>query len=438
MEPDPYEYEVDLRDYIHVIWKEKWLIVAVFVIAVGAAVGFEAGQPSYYRADASLLLSPDVSERFVGREVRDYVADTFSAEDYQQLATSSAVLERVVEELGLDRGAPKNSGSLENAGSVSVSDEGDKPSVEISLVVEDTDPERAQRAVNKWAEVFVAESEQFVTSELERQEEFLARRLGEVEKDLTQAEQEYKNLLRDYPVKVLSEELSSLTYRYQGTYSDLEGKKASLVEKRSRFQATAETLDETEKLITTRRSPSQESFWNMLVNSESLFGQEFQPEDLNSLSGLSFEEEQLNPLYSSLAEKKGDLSIEVNALQEETGELQEIREEMRERIIDKRLELEEAQPSVDRLESEVSRLRNTHQKLFDQLEDVKLLASESEGRVRILQGATLPQSPIDRNIKTNVAVAAVLGLFLGVLAAFFKHYMEDYQPSEESDSGDED
>ena len=33
------EYEVDLRDYLRVLWRRKWIVLATFLVAVGGGGG---------------------------------------------------------------------------------------------------------------------------------------------------------------------------------------------------------------------------------------------------------------------------------------------------------------------------------------------------------------------------------------------------------------
>ncbi len=54
------EYEVDLRDYIRVLWRWKWLVAAVVVVAVGLSVGLTLATPDNYRGQA--LVSVDIPE----------------------------------------------------------------------------------------------------------------------------------------------------------------------------------------------------------------------------------------------------------------------------------------------------------------------------------------------------------------------------------------
>lgn len=65
---EPYGYEVDLRDYISIIWRHKWLILLIVVIAVGATYGYSALQPDTYETHATLLITPRVSEQLINQQ----------------------------------------------------------------------------------------------------------------------------------------------------------------------------------------------------------------------------------------------------------------------------------------------------------------------------------------------------------------------------------
>lgn len=52
------EYEIDLRDYLKVIWEKKWLILGVFVVAVILAALLSFRLPNEYEARALLRLRP--------------------------------------------------------------------------------------------------------------------------------------------------------------------------------------------------------------------------------------------------------------------------------------------------------------------------------------------------------------------------------------------
>ncbi len=52
------EYEVDLRDYLRVIWEGKWVIAGVFVVAVVLTALVSFRLPDEYEARALLKLRP--------------------------------------------------------------------------------------------------------------------------------------------------------------------------------------------------------------------------------------------------------------------------------------------------------------------------------------------------------------------------------------------
>jgi uncharacterized protein involved in exopolysaccharide biosynthesis len=52
------EYEIDLRDYLKIIWEKKWLILGVFVVAVALAALVSFRLPDEYEARALLKLRP--------------------------------------------------------------------------------------------------------------------------------------------------------------------------------------------------------------------------------------------------------------------------------------------------------------------------------------------------------------------------------------------
>ncbi|MBS3788691.1 hypothetical protein KGY79_10910, partial [Candidatus Bipolaricaulota bacterium] len=100
---DPYEYEVDLRDYIKVIWEEKWLIALIFVIAVGAALGFSLSTTPEYRAQASLIITSPVADKFVNRSGEPQVLVNFTPEfNHEEIGLSDELLKSIINDLDLN------------------------------------------------------------------------------------------------------------------------------------------------------------------------------------------------------------------------------------------------------------------------------------------------------------------------------------------------
>lgn len=50
------EYELDLRDYLRVLWRGKWIVLATFLVAVAVAAAVSFRAPDIYRAQARLAV----------------------------------------------------------------------------------------------------------------------------------------------------------------------------------------------------------------------------------------------------------------------------------------------------------------------------------------------------------------------------------------------
>ncbi len=50
------EYEVDLRDYLRILWRGKWVVLGVAVVAIGLAATFAARSPAVYRTEVLLAI----------------------------------------------------------------------------------------------------------------------------------------------------------------------------------------------------------------------------------------------------------------------------------------------------------------------------------------------------------------------------------------------
>lgn len=53
---DMNEYEVDLREYLRVLWRRKWLVVLTLVVALGATAAITLRAPDTYRAEALIAV----------------------------------------------------------------------------------------------------------------------------------------------------------------------------------------------------------------------------------------------------------------------------------------------------------------------------------------------------------------------------------------------
>lgn len=92
--------ELDLRSYLRPIWRRKWIILAIVVVATAATYFIAAGQPKSYVASATLYVQvadPTVDITTAG--VQQSAPSSQSIADVAQLITAQSVTDRVARTL---------------------------------------------------------------------------------------------------------------------------------------------------------------------------------------------------------------------------------------------------------------------------------------------------------------------------------------------------
>ena len=71
--PEPEQEGLTLRDYIGVLWRRKWIILLVVVVATASAFYFSYRQPKLYQAYADLIYETplNISNPLTGQSYTD-------------------------------------------------------------------------------------------------------------------------------------------------------------------------------------------------------------------------------------------------------------------------------------------------------------------------------------------------------------------------------
>jgi uncharacterized protein involved in exopolysaccharide biosynthesis len=69
-------------------------------------------------------------------------------------------------------------------------------------------------------------------------------------------------------------------------------------------------------------------------------------------------------------------------------------------------------------------LESTYDFLSEKLQEARIAKEEQLQSIRVVESLVVPQVPSEPSKMLNIAIAEILGLFVGVFAAFFKNYMK--------------
>jgi len=137
---EPVDDELDLRHYLDVVSRRKWLIIAVAVAVAAVAVGLSLAQTPKYRGATEVLLQGDDAERRLGGTQIDPRLDENRVETEIGVIESNLVEKAVEEQLGREP-------------DVSVSPVSETDIVEISAT--STDAEEAATEASLYAQTYV-------------------------------------------------------------------------------------------------------------------------------------------------------------------------------------------------------------------------------------------------------------------------------------------
>lgn len=455
--PAPGVTEPTLRDYLDVVLKWRWLIVAAFVVSVAVAGAFAYRMPRIYRAVATLELSPN-APRYLGNGVQD-VAETGSNfywqtkeffETQYQVIRSRAVAQRVVDELGLATdaaflGVEKIADPAERAAIMARADpagrlqgminvEPVKDSRIARLMIEDTDPERATRLTNALADAYI--------------EQNLERKL-----DLTRAATQWlSDQLDDLRVKLESSELELHDFKRRNDIlaKSFEDRQAIVSRKLVEFNDTLTRISIHRAELESRARVLEEARQRVAEGDTAAL--DAVPAVAKSaavgalrLRLLSLEEElaaarerylDKHParieLESKVVEVKQALDTEVRkvllAAQFEASEAAQTEKNLRSLIAGterEALALNEHEPDYAKLKREQEQNQRLFSLVLQRLKDAELTGMLRTNSIQVLDAALVPKAPVKPNRKAILLVAGIMGLLVGLGLAFLFEFLDN-------------
>ena len=131
-----------------------------------------------------------------------------------------------------------------------------------------------------------------------------------------------------------------------------------------------------------------------------------------------------NPEYLSLQKQLIESTIMQKTLKAEEKQLRENVNEAWKRVEVLKQELAQEKLTQSRLEREYNTAKGVYDVLSQKNEEVKIAVATESGLVKIASLAYEPRGPIKPNKKLNILIAGVLGLFVGIFAAFFLEFWQ--------------
>ncbi len=366
------DHEVQLIDYIRILWRQKWVIVVTVVASVVAAWGASRATVPIYQTETSLLLLPPLSSHLDAESIGVWLAP----EAYEKIGVSTNLLRTVLQRVEHPDSASVQ--SLKGQLSVSITRLSSGSELLLNATIRGSDPDQMYDIAGAWTASFTEMYGQQLHDRVAGFYAYVSENCTETQATLEALIEERTSFLDDHPLvaerveaATLETTLASISMEILRTRQELETAQAYLA---AREQHRASQL------------PAYDLTGN--VDPYTLAGA--------LVYGLSADE------YGNLMESRlKDLERTGDAINNELA----------------------AKASLTKLDREISLLQQAHERLAIQMQNAEIVLAETADLIQVVDEPFLPSSPIVPKKSTNIAIAGFMGLVLGTLFAFFVDYL---------------
>ncbi len=379
--------EINLRDYLEVLFRRKGIILGIFLICVisTAVVSFFILKPVYQSTVRIIITlpssrgTPEFKSYQESLSFRIFNPPVYSPQAYTQLLKDPSLEKKVIETLNLKDKKEISLEVLEKISSIQVV--GDTRMIEIN--VEYKDPTLAKDIANTWAKLFVEENE--------------------------------KNKLQTYIT--LKNNLNKIKI--------LELQDSIRVEN-AKVRELQQQLKEEKEVIILTESIAKHPLLSKLTNQIAR----------DALSNLQVKSEYINPVYQDIKTQLGSSKVNLAIYQQELTQLKEQIQDLPARIEKLKKELSEEVITEQRINREFKLAQDTYNNLSYQLEQIKGAESIQREDIKITSLARAAKNPIKPNKMQNIAISGVLGLLIGIIAAFGIEWWSREKDKKDSDKNE--
>lgn len=454
---DGEDESIDLRRYLRVVLKRKWLIAAISITVLSLATLWTLRQTKIYRATSSILIetsAPKVLGQGVSEVVDLGTGSYWWNQEYFNtqinILKSRDVAKRAVQlspilgepqfwglgEPGDDAQAQQE--AVENFNPVAriqagLSVEGIKDARIIKVSYEDSDPKRAMTLANTLSRAFVSgnlnrklETTQGAADWLGDQMSELKVKLETSEKDLQQYKEDHDILttsLQDRQrisserLVMLSNELTKVRLKKVEQGARLQQARA-LKERGSKDELGGEMARE---LLSSPVVTSLKQRYSEIKGQRAELAQRYQPQHPKMVAL----DKQMDIIRTDLLREIDQaLAAEESAYQETLG----VEKRLGEMLLAERKvagELNRKEIGYKQLEREVDNNSRLYGLVNKRLKEADLSGLLKTNNMSILDAAKEPKVPVRPQVQRNLALGFLLGLMLALLAAFGLEYLDN-------------
>ena len=395
---EPFDSEIDLREYVWVLWRYRLGILSATIACVALALVVGLTSKRTYVTEISLAVS---RSKLGAVDERSGEATTANLRPFVE---DRGLAAKVIGELGLDKPPYQISASTFFGTVVAVEEV--RNSTIISLTGRLDDPALVARTLNRVAELAIDNVRRVSQEEALKARDDIKVQLDESSVRLLDSDAKLRTFRDSSQIELLRRDIDALLGERGGLLKLLVG----IETEKARLTTAEQELAGRQRIDTLRRSIDSEPA--LMESARKPAGQ---PADV---LGLELRNELMNPVYQSLDQQIASSRTTLAALEREKAQLVDVR-----KLDGKQLaqlsRLYQTEAELSHLELERDLARTVYLEVAKNYELARLLVVGRSSDLHVISPAIEPDRPASRNVVRNTLFALMIGFVLSVVGALF-------------------
>jgi capsular exopolysaccharide synthesis family protein len=412
-----FKSEIHLHDYLVVLDRRKWVIIAVLIVTLSSTILYLKKQKPVYQSYTSILVEPKMSQGSIFPQSATFT--NMEMKTKIEVIKTKPILASVVKKLELTKsseGTPEFTEVLELLKeNIEVDFVGETAIVNIS--VKHKIPQKSRDIANALAQTYI---EYDRLSQLESGRDtvrWLTIQLTDLKKKLENSEEEFQVFKeRESMISMdgMREEKLEEIYRINADYISTKSKRLEIQTIIDNIKSNNENeLDIPIALLTNptlqKLGIELNQLQTNLMEKRKLFKEKY-PDILELKDKIQITQRKI---LDELINQQNFLKTQENLLAD-----------LQKSIHEETLKLSRKELEYLALEREVMTNREIYNTMLAKIKELSLAEGAPPKSIRVIEQAELPTNPVDNRI-IKIILSGILGLILGVSLAFFMEYLEN-------------
>lgn len=428
--------EAHLRDYWRIVWQARFTVAAIAIVVLGLTAVWTFLQPKIYRATATVEVQPQAARIAAGRDVSGLgVAGYgwFAEEKYHntqvEIIRSRRIASKVFDELQLqdhplfvDLGRDAAIDVLRAR--VSAMPRRETGLIEISI--SGTNPSEITHWVNAVADAYATDNYDRAAAKVDEAVGTIEKQLTDLQQQVTEAENARFQELRT--AQISSDDEDEIIKEKLKTYNK------ELTERQIEVSGLRESLRRIDEVQRGAGDPfsvpelATDENLTYLVGERLKLERAFESAKVGLRPGHQDYQKFESELQKVRTRINGRVSEIIGTLQNRYSQQSKLVQDLQAQIgvaESESVRLAENRSSYDLKKTEAETKKTVFDMIAKTVSEVRIGQELMSNNVSILDEAVVPRYPIRPRKQANLLIGTVVGLFLGVGAAFFLDYLDN-------------